>query len=398
MTSSELPEEAVAAVPAAGVAVAPLGATPIPDWARANYDPEAAVNSRATRWPRFFARTLDTWWEILVVIFAGSFAAAIYTPAFLDQYLESKLLSQLMGWFAMPFVLVLDAGIYRVFGNTPGKALLGIRVTTADGNKLGFTRYLVRDFRMWLEGWGLSLPIVSLFTLIFQSSRLGSGERASYDDGRRYEVRAKPVSFARGVGFVVFVVGIIALLIAVKSAEFEFDKAAANLRAHPDFSWENPVTKGSTRIDSHWKVVAGTASDGQPMRTFTGMSDRVSVVFRPEVLPEFDLHEFARAYVHNPRMHFEDGGQIVERDGQQVWQITGSMTEHPEMRASIEAVAVGDTYWYMLTVQTKPYDYTDAAAQELRKALWSTVLAPGADMPDPTPAAKPGTHTKARKH
>ena len=129
----------------------------------------------AGRWLRFFARIFDLWWETLIIslvwVLATSLTPLIPIPG--NKFVVSII--------CIPFAMVLDAVIYYMFGNTPGKALLGIKVFTDIGNNLSFNGYLKRNIHVWASGFACGLPIIVLAAYAYQSSRLNRGERASYD-------------------------------------------------------------------------------------------------------------------------------------------------------------------------------------------------------------------------
>jgi uncharacterized RDD family membrane protein YckC len=81
-----------------------------------------------------------------------------------------------------PIALVLDAGVYRALGNTPGKAIAGIKALAQDGRRmLSAPAYLGRNFAVYFFGLGLGLPLVSLFTLIYGYRRAAAGEVSTWD-------------------------------------------------------------------------------------------------------------------------------------------------------------------------------------------------------------------------
>jgi uncharacterized RDD family membrane protein YckC len=170
----------------------------------------------ATAWPRYLARTFDVWCETLFI--ACAFIAVLdviglYPPGF-DAWMSRPFNGLLVGGACLPFALVLDAGFYGLFGNTPGKALLGLRVTTLTGNPLSFEQYLGRNFRMWVNALALGLPGIPLFTMMKQWSNLALGRPASYDQSLGFRVRSEPTSLARKV-LVGFAYPSVLVLIAV---------------------------------------------------------------------------------------------------------------------------------------------------------------------------------------
>ena len=127
----------------------------------------------ATSWSRYWARSLDfILWLCLLDFPIGWYAPRAFESRFaLISYLAT-----------LPFVILLDAGVYSLCGNTPGKSLAGIRVLNEDGTKVGFARYLNRNFQVYLRGMALGVAFVSLFTLIYSYSRLRAHETLSWDE------------------------------------------------------------------------------------------------------------------------------------------------------------------------------------------------------------------------
>jgi uncharacterized RDD family membrane protein YckC len=168
----------------------------------------------ATGWPRYLARSFDVWCEILLVSFA--FIAVLdvfglYPPGF-EEWVGRPFNGLMFGSACLPFALILDAGLYGLFGNTPGKALLGLRVTTLPGNPLNFTQYLGRNFGVWVSGLALGLPVIPLFTMTKQFGNLSMGRPASYDKVPGFRVRSQPTSWARKLVFGFAYLGVLVLI------------------------------------------------------------------------------------------------------------------------------------------------------------------------------------------
>ena len=124
---------------------------------------------------RFFARTFDEFlvWMILVV----GLCLLGYNPT------QAGLALNLAG---VVLLGVLEPLSLRLWGTTPGKALLGMRLTGADGKNLpyseGVTRYIM------MLGWGLGfyIPIFSLVMIIRSAWRCWKEEPQPWDDGVAY--------------------------------------------------------------------------------------------------------------------------------------------------------------------------------------------------------------------
>ena len=164
-------------------------------------DPDPLAFPLATRWPRFFARILDAWWEVPLVAY-GIGVPLVHFSARFSEWINFPGADRIFPILCLPIALILDASVYRLVGNTPGKALLGLKVGMVNGNTLSFQQYLSRNFSMWAHGAAFGIPFVNLFTMAQQSARLGKHQQASYDEFTGYRVRAKPIGRARKIGFI----------------------------------------------------------------------------------------------------------------------------------------------------------------------------------------------------
>jgi uncharacterized RDD family membrane protein YckC len=129
-------------------------------------------------WSRYWARGFDFMlWLFLVSLPIGWYVPAAFSGAkILIAYLVILALS-----------VILDALIYSVCGNTPGKWVAGIRVLDESGNKVAFERYLKRNVQVYIRGIGLGIAIVSLFTLYSAYQQLVAQETLSWDE--KFETR-----------------------------------------------------------------------------------------------------------------------------------------------------------------------------------------------------------------
>jgi RDD family len=97
--------------------------------------------------------------------------------------------------------MLLDAMLYQIAGNTPGKFWLRLQVETTDGHRLSFFQYLLRNLLLWASGFAFGLPIINLFTMTYQARRLAKGGQASYDERTGFTVRSRPSSPLRKISF-----------------------------------------------------------------------------------------------------------------------------------------------------------------------------------------------------
>ncbi|MBC6413790.1 MAG: RDD family protein [Chromatiales bacterium] len=154
----------------------------------------------ANRWPRFFARYFDLLLESIVLIIALTILGIIF-PVFIRAIISTN--AVILGIILFPVVLLFDALISKIAGNTPGKAILGLKVLTLDNKPLTLSQYLARNSRMWVTGFAFGIPLIYLFTFIYQALRLGKKKPASYDESIGCRVYAAPLGWKRISLFVI---------------------------------------------------------------------------------------------------------------------------------------------------------------------------------------------------
>lgn len=142
----------------------------------------------ATPWIRFWARMFD-WFFLsgLVGILIGAARPSLFEP---DGLFGSSRGEQLLGWALLPLVMVIDAAVYSAFGNTLGKWIAGVKVLDLKGEKVPFSIYLKRNFRVWWSGIGTGFPLITLFTLSSSHKRATKGELMSWDTSNDTRVYA----------------------------------------------------------------------------------------------------------------------------------------------------------------------------------------------------------------
>lgn len=209
------------------------------DSAATNIKNLSASMKLAGRWRRFFARLLDFWITFLIALLpVGIFFEVVSDGDWKATQGAWVLLSVITTGLAF----VLDAIIYKLFGNTLGKALLRINVLHANGDKLTFKEYLSRNNLVWGKGFALGIPLLNIVTFLVQFFRIGEGNKASYDQSTDYVVAAKPINwFLLPIFSVLFIVmlGIMSLL------NQQFEKAS--YRATVKFSQQAETNTKQTK-------------------------------------------------------------------------------------------------------------------------------------------------------
>src|SRR5690606_6248205 len=100
-------------------------------------------------WTRFWARSLDQFFFMCLCLGALMILrqAGWATVDYLDFW-QNVLLFLMIGWH------LIEAFLITQWATTPGKYLLGIRVTDADGNHLQYGASLRRTFGVYVLGLG----------------------------------------------------------------------------------------------------------------------------------------------------------------------------------------------------------------------------------------------------
>lgn len=83
---------------------------------------------------------------------------------------------------SLPLALILDAMIAGIFSNTPAKALIGIKVTSSRGERLGLVDHMRRNWGVWTDGLALGILPFSLFSMIKQFKKISGRRDAFYDE------------------------------------------------------------------------------------------------------------------------------------------------------------------------------------------------------------------------
>ena len=107
--------------------------------------------------------------------------------------------------------MLVDALCLHFWAATPGKALLGLRVLTAEGAHLPMRAALRRAFDVWFFGYGMDLYLLTWVLRLTAMSRLRHLGSTSWDDAGKYVVEHRtPSTLGVTVGLTLFI-GVIAL-------------------------------------------------------------------------------------------------------------------------------------------------------------------------------------------
>lgn len=328
----------------------------------------------AGKWPRFFARMFDVWWETLAVSFVGGFILGQTSGSFV-AWINQPGSGYLFAILCLPVALLLDAVVYQVAGGTPGKLMVGIRVVSQGGNPLSFGDYLSRNMSLWPSGLALGVPLVNLFVMAGQARRIDNGLLASYDEKPAYRVVAIKTSVLRKFIFCIAFFSLLVLMSALNSIgqKQEIESISASLA--PDIHWINPVSGQTAAVKGVWQPSSDLTSDGLTVYMFNEVTDHVMVIMGVEHATGYELSDYVSLFTSSNRenMKFSDGGRYFVSSGRDAWAAEGTMRGSPSSRLTVEIIGIGDSYWRLVTVQVAPYSYSDRMAEDLRQALRLTM-------------------------
>jgi len=154
-------------------------------------------------WPRYWARFLDYGFSgLLLVVMLELFGFPV-----------EDINNVVLGIISASAWIPVEALFLSTWGFTPGKWLLKIRITDANGSQLDFRRALRRAGGVWVTGAALGLPIAGLFTAWFQYNKLKKTGKATYDRGDEFTVHHQNI----GEGHLILVglvfIGFFALMV-----------------------------------------------------------------------------------------------------------------------------------------------------------------------------------------
>ncbi len=188
---------------------------------KGNFEPELETALRNYHpWRRFFARMID--YQISGLIFTGLVLSTRLAPDSIINPLQVQNTLQLsssfaMGFFSMALWVVLEPLILSQFNNTPGKALLRLKLVPNDEH----SSYWKRSFSVWAVGLGFGIPLIETFAAIIAATRLKKRGITDWDRWYGFSVVADEFGFKLGLVALVPVALVVASNIVLMS-DFEW--------------------------------------------------------------------------------------------------------------------------------------------------------------------------------
>jgi uncharacterized RDD family membrane protein YckC len=181
-------------------------------------------------WRRWTARMLDM---LFWLSFSSGFCAMVGWP------LKEWLLSDLFLVIAMPLWIPLEGLMLHFLGATPGKLLLGLRVSTSDNSRLPLATATIRALRCFFMGMGALYPIVIPFCHAFSWWFTRRQGMAIWDAPQKLQVSALPYSWWRCVLMACFG-WFLCNLLALPSSRVMWEVISVRMPDHPMLKYMEP--------------------------------------------------------------------------------------------------------------------------------------------------------------
>lgn len=320
---------------------------------------------KAGHWRRGFARLIDLWMIGMPLGGALGYILASSSLSF-ALWLQRPGSEYLFGWLNMPLVMLIEAGIFALFGSTPGKALLGIKVMTPDGGRLTGGQYLRRQWGVYWFGAWTFFPLISLIGIAIQQRRLIAGRETRYDEGH-YEVRAAKLGFFRSIPAYV----VVALLFSV-NAVFHGISREDSIKLRTETTWQNPVTGLSVAVPKGWKQSTELNDEKQPLYFFTAPENGFVVILAKEELPTLaSIEDYLRIWVDVVKEDLAviPTGQTVSNTAHESAILRGYRTNDRSAKVSAVIVKKGGQFWRLIVIAPSGKDPASAEPARLQDAL-----------------------------
>jgi len=151
-------------------------------------------------WRRWLARHLD--YDLFTAALA--IFIALLSPEVFDELTEEGESGYSIFVLAVATWVPFEALLVALFGTTPGKLLLSIRVRSLSGGNPDFGPALRRALHVWVTGVALGIPLVNLVTMVVAHSKLTSRGTTTWDKDRFQIVHGRV-----GAGRIVLIVVIL---------------------------------------------------------------------------------------------------------------------------------------------------------------------------------------------
>ncbi len=134
-------------------------------------------------WRRFFARAFDMY--LYHVLWIALRVFLFQTPTIVRS--NSERIADL--FMVTVMMLLIEPLWLRFLATTPGKAVFGLSLYSADGHKLRYEQGFARTWQVFVSGMGLYVPIYQLYRLWRSFDTCSSNEVLKWDHDLNYQLR-----------------------------------------------------------------------------------------------------------------------------------------------------------------------------------------------------------------
>lgn len=361
----------------------------LPSWARvaplpATFSRDVVVleHPLAGPWTRFLARSLDICVLSVPMHLLLALIAWHYWPAF-ALWMHSPNSAGGIGLVTIPLALLAESVLFGLFGTTYGKLLLGVRVCLLGGARPSFVQYSRRMLGVYWSGLAVGFPLLSLFTMWRQHSRVKAKRPASYDEGR-FQVHVMRMSSGRRTASAFAVV---ATLVGIGYANYLVQIDQREYLA--GYEWRNPISNKTTTIPPGWMFTQQVNAQEDPIFTFSSDAAGVVTVFAMEDAGDLTLDQYQRDWtaVVRSQMALDIRATPFVFEGRIGLQMHGVMATNATRLIHVTLVKNGHQVWRMVSIGVSGKNPDSKATEALRGALLRT-LPERPERPDRAPLVR----------
>lgn len=172
------------------------------------------LDTTAHPWRRYFAKMIDVWVMGLPPLFIIALIIAVIAPEAsegFERLVDNSFVALIVVFGCWLFW---EALLLSLFGSTPGRLLLGLKVRDArSGARLSFGTALTRGVLVLVQGMAVGVPIIALVTHICAYNRLTSTNTTLWDASSDSIVGAQPFGALRTALVTVIVASLMILML-----------------------------------------------------------------------------------------------------------------------------------------------------------------------------------------
>lgn len=161
----------------------------------------ANFNVKVSPWARWFARVIDYQWAGLLL---GIMFLIIAPEIFLLKFIYLNMIATFLYVF-------IESSLLVMWGTTPGKYLLNIKLVPVKSQTITFDMALKRSFLVWVQGVGLGFPLATVILTFIWLGKLPKDKITSWDKASKINVIHNEISNVRLIVIAIVFIAILLL-------------------------------------------------------------------------------------------------------------------------------------------------------------------------------------------